>query len=37
VNRIPVVRFYKRTINGLVELAGSGLRRLTGQKQVNNT
>ena len=32
VNRIPVERFYKRTINGLVDLAGSGLKRLTGQK-----
>ncbi|HZV82283.1 MAG TPA: thiolase family protein, partial [Geobacteraceae bacterium] len=32
VNRIPVERFYKRTINGLVELAGSGLKRLTGQR-----
>ncbi len=37
VNRIPVERFYKRTINGLVELAGSGLKRLTGQKQQNCT
>lgn len=37
VNRIPVERFYRRTINGLVELAGSGLKRLTGQKQSNNT
>jgi len=34
VNRIPVERFYKRTINGLVELAGSGLKKLVGQKQV---
>jgi acetyl-CoA acetyltransferase len=33
VNRIPVERFYKRTINGLVELAGSGLKRLTGHKR----
>jgi len=28
-----VERFYKRTINGLVELAGSGLKKLVGHKQ----
>jgi hypothetical protein len=32
VNRMPVRKFYTRTINGLVELAGSGWKRLTGKK-----
>ncbi len=36
VNRIRVERFYRRTINGLVELAGSGLRRITGQKTTSS-
>jgi hypothetical protein len=31
VNRMPVRKFYTRTINGLVELAGSGWKRLTGR------
>jgi hypothetical protein len=31
VNRMPVRKFYTRTINGLVELAGSGWKRLTGK------
>ena len=30
VNSIPVTRFYTRTINGLVELAGNGWKKLTG-------
>ena len=30
VNRIPVRRFYERTIHGMVELAGSGLKRFAG-------
>ncbi len=30
VNKIPVRRFYERTMHGLVELAGSGLKRLAG-------
>jgi len=33
VNRIPVKRFYQRTMNGLVELAGSGWKRLTREKR----
>ncbi|MDA8429911.1 MAG: thiolase family protein [Geobacteraceae bacterium] len=32
VNRMPVRRFYTRTINGLVELAGSGWKKLTGKR-----
>lgn len=32
VNRIPVRKFYTRTINGLVELAGGGWKRLTGKQ-----
>jgi len=31
INRIPIRKFYARTINGLVELAGSGWRKLTGK------
>jgi len=31
VNRMPVRKFYTRTINGLVELAGSGWKRLVGR------
>jgi len=31
VNRMPVRKFYTRTINGLVELAGAGWRRLAGK------
>jgi len=31
VNRMPVRKFYTRTINGLVELAGSGWKRLIGK------
>ena len=31
VNRIPVKKLYTRTINGLVEFAGSGWKRLTGK------
>ena len=31
VNRMPVRRFYERTINGLVELAGTGWKRLKGK------
>ena len=30
VNRIPVRKFYQRTLNGMVELAGSGWKKLTG-------
>ena len=32
VNRMPVRKFYTRTINGLVELAGSGWKKLTGKR-----
>jgi acetyl-CoA acetyltransferase len=32
VNRMPVRRFYQRTVNGLVELAEGGWRRLTGRR-----
>ena len=31
VNRIPVRRFYRRTINGLVEMAGAGLKKFRGR------
>ena len=31
VNRIPVTRLYRKTFEGLVELAGSGWKRLTGK------
>ncbi|MBI2354645.1 MAG: thiolase family protein [Deltaproteobacteria bacterium] len=31
VNRMPVRKFFTRTINGLVELAGGGWKRLTGK------
>jgi len=31
VNRMPVRKFYTRTINGLVELAGSGWKKLTAK------
>lgn len=31
VNSMPVTRFYTRTINGLVELAGSSWKKLTGK------
>jgi len=31
VNRMPVRKFFTRSINGLVELAGSGWKRLTGK------
>lgn len=31
VNRMPVRKFYTRTINGLVEFAGSGWKKLTGK------
>ncbi|MEI6306502.1 MAG: thiolase family protein, partial [Deltaproteobacteria bacterium] len=33
VNSIPVRKFYTRTINGLVELAGSSWKKLTGKGQ----
>jgi acetyl-CoA C-acetyltransferase len=33
VNRIPVRRFYQRTMHGLVELAGTGWKRLTREKR----
>ncbi len=32
VNSMPVRKFYTRTINGLVELAGSGWKKLTGKR-----
>jgi hypothetical protein len=32
VNSMPVTRFYTRTMNGLVELAGSSWKKLTGKK-----
>jgi acetyl-CoA acetyltransferase len=32
VNRMPVRKFYTRTINGLVEIAGSGWKKLTGKR-----
>jgi hypothetical protein len=31
VNRMPVRKIYNRTINGLVELAGDGWKKLTGR------
>ncbi len=31
VNSMPVTRFYTRTMNGLVELAGSSWKKLTGK------
>ena len=31
VNNLPVTRFYTRTMNGLVELAGSSWKKLTGK------
>lgn len=31
INSMPVTRFYTRTMNGLVELAGSSWRKLTGK------
>ena len=31
VNRMPIRKFYTRTINGLVELAGAGWKRLAGK------
>lgn len=31
LNRMPVRKFYTRTINGLVDLAGSGWKKLTGK------
>ena len=36
VNSMPVTRFYTRTMNGLVELAGSSWKRLTGKKNVTS-
>jgi acetyl-CoA C-acetyltransferase len=30
LNRIPVQKFYKRTMDGMLELAGSGWKKLTG-------
>jgi acetyl-CoA acetyltransferase len=33
INRMPVQRFYERTINGLVELAGAGWKRIKGGKR----
>jgi hypothetical protein len=30
VNSMPVTRFYTRTMNGLVELAGNSWKKLTG-------
>jgi acetyl-CoA C-acetyltransferase len=30
VNRIPVRKFYRRTVDGVLELAGSGWKKLTG-------
>jgi hypothetical protein len=32
VNRMPIRKIYTRTINGLVELAGSGWKKLTGKR-----
>jgi acetyl-CoA C-acetyltransferase len=32
VNRMPVRRFYQKTLDGLVDLAGTGWKRLTGRK-----
>ena len=32
INRIPVKRFYQKTFEGLVELAGGGWKRLTGKR-----
>jgi acetyl-CoA C-acetyltransferase len=34
VNSMPVTRFYTRTMNGLVELAGSSWKKLTGKGRV---
>ena len=34
VNSLPVTRFYTRTINGLVELAGNSWRKLAGNNRV---
>ncbi|MBT1073525.1 thiolase family protein [Pelotalea chapellei] len=34
VNHIPVRKFYTRTLNGLVELAGSGWKKLTHKRQL---
>ena len=33
VNHMPIKKFYTRTLNGLVELAGNGWKRLTGKTQ----
>jgi hypothetical protein len=33
VNRMPVKRFYQRTVHGLVELAGTGWKRLTRERR----
>lgn len=33
VNNLPVTRFYTRTMNGLVELAGSSWKKLTGKAE----
>ncbi|HJV34319.1 thiolase family protein [Geomonas sp.] len=33
VNRMPVKRFYQRTVDGMLELAGAGWKRLTGNGQ----
>ena len=30
VNRIPVRKFYRKTMEGVLELAGSGWKKLTG-------
>jgi acetyl-CoA C-acetyltransferase len=32
VNRMPIRKFYTRTVNGLVDLAGSGWKKLTGKR-----
>jgi hypothetical protein len=34
VNSMPVTRFYTRTVNGLVELAGSSWKKLTGKGRI---
>lgn len=35
INRMPARRLYQRTLDGLVEMAGTGWRRLTGRKPNN--
>ncbi|HJV67426.1 MAG TPA: thiolase family protein [Geomonas sp.] len=36
VNRMPVKRFYQRTVDGMLELAGAGWKRLTGNGAVSH-